>query len=68
MVGDASLAQDMSARLLKTGVFVKGLWFPVVPKGEARLRVQISAALSKKDINTALHAFQQVGRAMNVIS
>lgn len=68
MLGEASLAQDMSARLLKAGVFVKGLWFPVVPKGEARLRVQISAALSKKDIDTALNAFERVGRAMKVIS
>lgn len=67
MLGDASLAQDMSAALLKAGVYVKGLWFPVVPKGEARLRVQISAALSKKDIDHALNAFESVGRKMKVL-
>ncbi|MBW7886994.1 MAG: glycine C-acetyltransferase [Bacteroidetes bacterium] len=68
MLGDASLAQEMSKALLKDGVYVKGLWFPVVPKGEARLRVQISAALSKKDLDRALNAFESVGRKMNVLS
>jgi glycine C-acetyltransferase len=67
MLGDASLAQDMSKALLKAGVYVKGLWFPVVPKGEARLRVQISAALTKKDLDHALNAFESVGRKMNVL-
>lgn len=67
MLGDASLAQDMSKALLKAGVYVKGLWFPVVPKGEARLRVQISAALTKKDLDHALNAFESVGRKMKVL-
>ncbi len=67
MLGDAAIAQDMSAALLKAGVYIKGLWFPVVPKGEARLRTQISAALTKKDIDRALEAFQKVGKKMNVI-
>lgn len=67
MLGDASVAQEMSKAMLKAGVYVKGLWFPVVPKGEARLRVQISAALSKKDIDHALNAFETVGRTMNVL-
>jgi glycine C-acetyltransferase len=67
MLGEAAIAQDMSAMLLKNGVFVKGLWFPVVPKGEARLRVQISAALSKKDIDVALNVFEKVGKKMGVI-
>jgi glycine C-acetyltransferase len=67
MLGDASLAQDMSKALLKAGVYVKGLWFPVVPKGEARLRVQISAALMKKDLDHALNAFESVGRKMKVL-
>ncbi len=67
MLGDASLAQEMSAAMLKAGVYIKGLWFPVVPKGEARLRAQVSAALSKKDIDRALDAFESVGKKMKVI-
>src|SRR3990167_780273 len=50
--GEPATAQEMSAALLKRGVYVKGLWFPVVPKGEARLRVQISAGHSKKDLES----------------
>ena len=67
MLGDANVAQDMSAALLKAGVYIKGLWFPVVPKGEARLRAQISAALTRKDIDRALEAFEAVGRRKGII-
>jgi glycine C-acetyltransferase len=67
MLGEASVAQDMSDRLLKSGVYIKGLWFPVVPKGEARLRAQISAALTQKDIDRALEAFHKVGKKMQII-
>ena len=67
MLGEAALAQDMSNELLKQGVYIKGLWFPVVPKGEARLRAQISAALRTKDIDRALEAFEKVGKKMHVI-
>ncbi len=67
MLGEAATAQEMSLRLLKQGVYVKGLWFPVVPKGEARLRVQISAAHSRKDLDRALDAFDKVGKSMKVI-
>jgi glycine C-acetyltransferase len=67
MLGEASVAQEMSKALLKAGVYVKGLWFPVVPKGEARLRVQISAALTKKNIDHALSAFESVGKKMKII-
>ena len=67
MLGEASLAQEMSTAMLKAGVYIKGLWFPVVPKGEARLRAQVSAALSKKDIDRALDAFASVGKKMKVI-
>lgn len=67
MLGEASLAQEMSAALLKAGVYIKGLWYPVVPKGEARLRAQVSAALSRKELDRALDAFEFVGRKMNVI-
>ena len=67
MLGEASVAQDMSAALLKAGVYIKGLWFPVVPKGEARLRAQVSAALTRKDIDRALKAFESVGKKSKVI-
>jgi glycine C-acetyltransferase len=67
MLGEASVAQEMSRELLKTGVYIKGLWFPVVPRGEARLRAQISAALGRRELDRALEAFRKVGRRMNVI-
>lgn len=67
MLGEAALAQDMSSALLKAGVYIKGLWFPVVPKGEARLRAQISAALNKRDLDNALDAFEKVGKKLKVI-
>lgn len=67
MLGEAAIAQDMSNELLKAGVYIKGLWFPVVPRGEARLRAQISAALEKKDLDRALDAFEHVGKRMKVI-
>ncbi len=67
MLGEAALAQQMSRELLKEGVYIKGLWFPVVPKGEARLRAQVSAALTKKDIDRALAAFAKVGKKLNVL-
>jgi glycine C-acetyltransferase len=67
MLGEAAVAQDMSVALLKAGVYIKGLWFPVVPRGEARLRAQISASLKKSDIDKALEAFQKVGKKMKVI-
>jgi len=67
MLGEAPIAQEMSRHLLKEGVYIKGLWYPVVPKGEARLRAQISAALTKKDLNRALTAFEKAGKKMNLI-
>jgi glycine C-acetyltransferase len=67
MLGEASVAQEMSSALLKEGVYIRGLWYPVVPKGEARLRAQVSAALRTKDIDRALAAFEKVGRRMNVL-
>lgn len=68
MLGEAAIAQDMSQELLKEGVYVKGLWYPVVPKGEARLRAQISGAHTRADLDRALDAFQKVGRRIGVIS
>jgi glycine C-acetyltransferase len=67
MLGEASLAMDMSEELLREGVYIKGLWYPVVPKGEARLRAQISAALSRDDIDRALEAFDRVGRRLGIL-
>jgi len=68
MLGDAKLAQDMAARLLEEGVYVIGFSFPVVPRGEARIRTQISAAHTPKQIDTAVEAFTKVGRALDVIA
>lgn len=67
MLGEAAVAQEMSNELLKAGVYIKGLWYPVVPKGAARLRAQISADLTKKNIDRALEAFQKVGKKMHII-
>ncbi len=60
MLGDAKLAQQMADRLLELGIYCIGFSFPVVPKDQARIRLQISAAHSKKDLDTALNAFAQV--------
>ena len=68
MLGDAKLAQDMAARLLVEGVYAIGFFYPVVPKGQARIRVQISAAHSKEDLEFALEKFIKVGRELNIIS
>lgn len=67
MLGEAALAQQMSRELLAEGVYVKGLWYPVVPRGEARLRVQISAAHSTADIDQAIASFTRVGQRLGVI-
>ncbi|RVA46694.1 aminotransferase class I/II-fold pyridoxal phosphate-dependent enzyme, partial [Mesorhizobium sp. M7A.F.Ca.US.001.01.1.1] len=68
MLGDASLAQEMAARMLKRGIYVIGFSFPVVPKGQARIRTQMSAAHSSADIDRAVEAFAAVGRELGVIS
>ncbi len=60
MLGDAVLSQKMAERLLEKGVYVIGFYFPVVPKGQARIRTQISAAHSKEDLDFALKAFKEV--------
>jgi len=64
MLGEASVAMDMSNALLDEGVYIKGLWYPVVPKGEARLRAQISAAMDESILNRALAAFERVGNLL----
>ena len=66
-IGDAKLAVDMADAMLKEGIYVIGFSYPVVPKGQARIRVQISAAHSDADIDRALAAFAKVGKAMGVV-
>ena len=67
MLYDAVLAQKMAAALLDEGIYVIGFFFPVVPKGEARIRVQISAGMEKSDLDQAIENFSKVGKAMGVI-
>lgn len=67
MLGDAKLAQDISIEMLKHGIYVIGFSFPVVPKGKARIRVQISAAHTEEEIDQAINAFITVGKKFNVI-
>ncbi|MEE2745189.1 MAG: glycine C-acetyltransferase [Bdellovibrionota bacterium] len=67
MLGDASLAKTMSNELLKEGIYVVGFSYPVVPKGLARIRTQISAAHTKQDLERAIEAFIKVGKKLNVI-
>jgi|TARA_B110000259_G_scaffold187295_1_gene240979 glycine C-acetyltransferase len=68
MLYDDHLAQKMSADLLEMGIYVIGFFFPVVPKGEARIRVQLSASHSNKEVDFALNAFEKVGKKLGVIS
>jgi glycine C-acetyltransferase len=67
MLGDASLAQEMANRLLKEGIYVIGFSFPVVPRGQARIRTQMSAAHEPKHIERAVAAFAKVGRELGVL-
>ena len=68
MLYDAVLAQDMAAALLNEGIYVIGFFFPVVPKGEARIRVQISAGMDKDHLDRAVLAFTKVGNDLGVLS
>jgi glycine C-acetyltransferase len=67
IVGDTAFAIAMSDRLLEQGVFVTGFGFPVVPEGTARVRVQISSALTRAELDRALAAFEKVGRELGII-
>jgi len=67
MLGDARLAADMAQRLLAHGIYVIGFSYPVVPKGQARIRVQLSAAHSEADVDRAIEAFATVGRDLGVV-
>ena len=68
MLGDARLAGDFAQELLGEGIYVIGFSFPVVPRGEARIRVQISAAHEPEHIERAIAAFTVVGKRLGVIS
>jgi glycine C-acetyltransferase len=67
MLYDAKLAQEFAAKLLDEGIYVTGFFYPVVPKGQARIRVQLSAAHEKEHLDKALAAFEKVGKALGVI-
>lgn len=67
MLYDAKLSQDMADALLQEGIYVIGFFFPVVAKGQARIRVQLSAAHTQAHLDKAIAAFTKVGKAMNVI-
>jgi glycine C-acetyltransferase len=67
MLYDAKLAQEMANQLLKEGIYVIGFFFPVVPKGKARIRVQLSAAHSVENLNKAVDAFTKIGKKLNII-
>jgi len=68
MLYDAILAQNMAAELLERGIYVIGFFYPVVPKGEARIRVQISAAMEIHQLDEAVDAFTEVGKKLKVLS
>ena len=65
MLGDAKLAQEMSKKLLEKGIYAIGFFFPVVPKGKARIRTQISAAHTKEDLDKAIKAFAQTYKELS---
>jgi len=67
MTGDARKSQELAAALDQRGIFVAGFFFPVVPKGLARIRTQMSAALTDADVDFAIHAFADAGRALKIV-
>ena len=67
MLYDAKLSQEMANKLLEEGIYVIGFFFPVVPRGKARIRVQLSAAHTKKHLDKAIVSFIKIGRQLNVI-
>ena len=67
MLGEAQLAQDMASRLFDEGVYVSGFFFPVVPRGKARIRTQMNAALTREELQHALTAFGKVGKDLGIL-
>jgi len=67
MLGEATLAVGMADKMLDEGVYVVGFSYPVVPKGEARVRIQVSAGLSTEDLDFAIEKFTKVGKEMGIV-
>ena len=67
MLYDAKLSQDFAAKMQKEGIYVTGFYYPVVPKGQARIRVQLSAGHEKAHLDKAIAAFIKVGKELGVI-
>ena len=67
MLYDAKLAQEFAARMLAEGIYVVGFYYPVVPQGKARIRVQLSAAHTRAHLDKAIAAFTKVGRELAVL-
>ena len=68
MLGDAQLSQLIADELLKEGIYVIGFFYPVVPKGAARIRVQLSASHTRAHLDQAIDAFERVGRRLGVLA
>ena len=68
MLGDAKLAKKIASEMLDENIYVIGFSYPVVPKGEARIRVQISAAHTKEHLDKAIFAFQKIGKKYNILN
>ena len=68
MLYEASIAKEMAKKMLEEGIYVVGFYFPVVPKGKARIRIQISAAMDFQHLDRAINAFQKVGKEMKIIN
>ena len=67
MLYDAKLSQQMADKLLEKGIYVIGFFYPVVPKGKARIRVQLSAAHEKEHLDHAIKSFIEVGKVLNIV-
>jgi glycine C-acetyltransferase len=67
MLGEAKLAQDLASRLFNEGIYVTGFFYPVVPQGTARIRTQMSAALTSEDIDYAVSAFTRAAKELRII-
>jgi glycine C-acetyltransferase len=68
MLGEAKLSQDFARALLDEGIYVIGFFYPVVPQGQARIRVHLSAAHTPEDVTLAISAFKKVGKVLGVIA
>jgi glycine C-acetyltransferase len=67
MLYDARLSQDFASKLLNEGIYVIGFYYPVVPQGQARIRVQLSAAHETEHLDKAINAFEKIGKELGII-